>query len=89
VTTGTRVIYAEHVVAGSVLIDNCHPGACFVRATTHTGKPHERTVLDVRVIPATQYVSGILVDEDGEQQPLGYATWAVVRIRLSDVAVPS
>jgi hypothetical protein len=85
-TTGTRVIFADSLVRGSVLVDDCPKTMCLVRATHHRGTPHERTVLDLRV--RGDFVSGVVVDEDGEQQRLSYGTWATVRIRVSPVAVP-
>jgi hypothetical protein len=87
VTTATRVIFADNLARGSVLVDECRGLTCFISATRHCGTPHERTVLDLRT--RGDDVIGIVVDEDGEQQRLHYGTWATVRIRVSASAVSS
>jgi hypothetical protein len=84
----TRIVFADQLTTGDVLTEPClaterNPGACYIKATRHEpGHVHERVVLDIRRDSAV--VLGIAVDEDGEQQPLGYGPNATLRIRIRD-----
>lgn len=77
----TRLVYAEDLIAGTVVIVDrkcTHPMGMMLSPTEHRHGTEERTVVEVRT--AGDIVSCIVVDEDGEQQPL-------VEHRLSTVRV--
>lgn len=77
----TRLVYAEDLVAGAVVIVNrkCpHPIGAMMSPDEHNHGSEERTVVEVRT--AGEIVSCIVVDEGGEQQPLVEHRLSTVRI---------
>jgi hypothetical protein len=81
----TRIVFADQLTTGDVLTDKCwgNDRGCSIKASRHEpGHVHERAILALR--HGATLIQGIAVDEDGEQQPLGYGSNATLRIRVRD-----
>jgi hypothetical protein len=79
--TNSRVIFADEIQPGTVILERCSGRMCTRPATNHhEDRPHEFTVLRRRISEGV--VNAIVLDEDGEQQPWGMSGNITVRVRL-------
>lgn len=83
-TTDTRVIFADELQAGTVVIQDCGIGCTALATKHHPGTPHEFTVLRARR-GDDRVVNAIVLDEDGGQQPWARNPEIAIRIRVATV----
>lgn len=75
----SRVVFAEELVPGSVVLEPCSGTSCSNGTTHQRGSFHELTILRLR---GRSFITAVTVDEDGNQQGFETGRSRTVRVRF-------